>query len=40
MQYAILQRFSLNWFDGDMAPTNLDDILEMQRPEETSNEED
>jgi len=34
------ERFSLNWFDGDMAPTNLDDILEMQHPEESSNEED
>ncbi|EFX78456.1 hypothetical protein DAPPUDRAFT_105253 [Daphnia pulex] len=34
------ERFSLHWFDGDMAPTNLDDILEMQHPEETSNEED
>ena len=34
------ERFSLHWFDGDMAPTNLDDILELQHPEETSNEED
>jgi hypothetical protein len=33
------ERFSLNWFDGDTTPTNLDDILEREQPKETSNEE-
>ena len=33
------ERFSLNWFDGDTTPTNLDDILGREQPKKTSNKE-